>query len=305
MKTHSKSLPTLTARNIIRLWLGTWGLYALLYIIPWFDSYHTGSTAMLIGAVSQTVFWAGSLLTLIVLALYYRGKGTDSKFNPRWLIYICVAAWAAYLLLIGAVGRFVPMLLAGSFMNIASTTFFVAGLTTLPAIVVAFLGLGKQTREQEAQRAANSTALRVLAALIVLALAIGTYAAIRTGWTSVEDGKFVYNNTANGFGCAALALIVALSYLQRDVYWLNRGRTVKLDERQIQERQQVFETSYKLGTALVFVAFCIVFTHKQSLLTMVQHDSFTPGNILWPFANIVMALFALPLLVAAYRKRKA
>jgi hypothetical protein len=295
-----KNFPTISARSVVRIWLAACALFTigsdvLAFIVP-----RTGPIADLTSRILLADFWVGTALTAIVLWLFYQGKAADSKFNPRWIMYVCISAWILYLLLIGS-AQFMPF--SEPYMRITSNAIEIAYLSTVPAIVVAFLGLGKPKTNQRNGKDANPVLLRVIGAAIVAALSIGTYAAVRAVWTPAEDGKFVYNNIANGLGCAALGLTIVLSYLQRDVYWLNHGRATKLDEREIQVRQQVFETSYKLGALLVFAAFCAVFTHRQSLLVMIQHDSSTPGNILWPFANVVIALFALPLLVAIYHKR--
>jgi len=302
-----KQLLTLKPRNIVRTWLGVWGLYALLTYGASFFLPHTGSVAHAVGLLIGLLTWAGTVLTIVVLTLYYLGRVTDSKFNPRWILYACIGAWAAYLLLIGSASvPFLSLLLSSHYGVIYFMMMFIqtASFLTLPAVAIALLGIGKPIRKEKMREPANAVLLQVLASVVIAVLSIGAYAAIRTLWTPADHGKFVYNNLANGLGCSAIVLITILSYLQRDVYWLNRGRVSGLDERQIKERQEVFETSYKIGAILVFAAFCAVFIHRHGLLLAVQHDSETPGNILWPFANLVLALFALPLLVATYKMRR-
>jgi len=297
-----KKLPTISGRATVRIWLIVWALFFAWSGMAPYIAPHTGAIADVAAGLSLACFWAGTALTIIVLWLYYRGKVTDSKFNPRWLPYTCIGAWAAYLALIGS-GRFIPF--SEPFMYAMTMSIQVGSLLILPSIAVLLLGIGRPATPKKVQKQFNPAILRTVGSLIIAALVIGTYAAIRTEWTPIEEGKFVYNNTANGLGFAALALTVLLSYLQRDIYWLSRNKSLKLDERQIQERQQVFETSYKICAILVFAAFCVILTYRSSLIAVVQHDNTTPGNMLWPFANLVTALFALPLLVATYRKHTA
>ncbi|HSX31403.1 MAG TPA: hypothetical protein VLE99_05795 [Candidatus Saccharimonadales bacterium] len=290
-----KTQTILTARNLVRSWLTVWAVWFLWPLVPPFSHMRLPVQA------SQALFWIGALLTVPVFVLFYRGKAEKSRFNPAWIMYVCIVAWCLYLLLIGG-GSVLP--LPGWLLWAFPWAFEIAGLLTLPALVVAFLGIGKRRAETATSRSVSPVVLRLMGSLLVVALAVGTYAAIRTLWTSYTGGKFVYNNLANGCGFAAVALTVILSYLQHDVYWLGRGRTAQLDERQVQERRQVFEASYKLGTLLVFIGLATLFMYKHSLLAMAQNDLATPGDMLWPVANLTCTLFALPLLVAAFRLKQ-
>ena len=292
-----KDLTKLNARSLIRVWLSVWGVYFALGILNAFAQLNS----YVLAGVLWIIFWSGVILTFPVFVAYYRGKATTSKFNPMWIVYTCIGAWGTYLLIIGSV-RFTPFWQPIIFLMMLSRQ--IGALLVLPSLIVAFLGLGKQRTGKEKSVASSHLLLQIIATLVIATLSIGTYAAIRTLWISPEDGKFIYNNTANGAGIVGLALIALLSYLQRDIYWIGRGRSMKLDERELAERRYVFEISHKIGTALVFAALAIVFTHEHSIPTIVRHDSMTPGDMLWPFANLALTLFALPLVVAAYRKRK-
>jgi len=291
------SAKLLTARNLIRGWLTIWSLYFALDAI---ESLPTVSSSVIVHVMS-VLYVVGTVLTVPAFILFYAGKAKNSKFNPIWIVYTCIIAWGIFLLSLGSGYFNVPFSVVIFLLGISH---LVASLLTIPALIVAFLGLIKQRDDKELSRhPVNQPLAQAVAGLTVLALGIGTYAAIHTLGISAENDKFVYNNLANGLGLGAVALIALLSYLQRDIYWLGRGRSLKLDERQLHERQQVFETSYKIGTALVFYALYLLYGYRHSIPTIVRRDSVTPGDMLWPFANLALTLFALPLLVAACKKQ--
>lgn len=112
-------------------------------------------------------------------------------------------------------------------------------------------------------------------------------------------------NISTCAGFTAIVLNFVLSTLQKDIYWVTRKKTVSLDERQLKERQQVFEISYKLGTFLVLIAAYVFAAYIGNIQAIIAHSAYgsVPGHIAWPAYNVVIALFALPLIVAAWRKR--
>lgn len=138
-------------------------------------------------------------------------------------------------------------------------------------------------------------------------IVLSTYAATKSLWYSPLDDnwgdRFIYENIATGVGFAAIVLTFILSALQKDIYWVTRKRTVALDEREVKERQQVFETSYKVG---VFVVLYAAWFFAQTIHTMpaiiANNFNSVPGHLYWLPFNVALLLVVLPLAVAAWKK---
>jgi hypothetical protein len=175
------------------------------------------------------------------------------------------------------------------------------------AAIYFFIDFALRT-DLEENRALQATA-RLLSVLIFGLLAVSTYMAIQSLWVELSDpirNRFVLENTATGTSFAAIVLILFLSTLQKDVYWFTKRKPGTLDERQIQERRAVFETSYKYATVLVIIAAYSIANNLDAIPRVMELNKFSygvPGHIGWPIYNVVIALFAIPLSVAAWRKR--
>jgi hypothetical protein len=226
------------------------------------------------------------------------------KFNPAWIVFTCLAFWAAFLLLLVS-----PSLVDGNNATFAILPFTlsIAALLTLPSVFVIFRGYSN-TDSREA-RLTNSPVPKVIASLILSLIAISIYTAIKSLWIApgdMEENKFVYENIATSTSFASIILVFILSALQKDIYWVTRKKTAILDERQTIERQQVFEDSYKIGTFLVLITALVFAATIDNIQQIIALSTFhrVPGHIsLLPF-NIVITLFALPLILAAFKKRR-
>ncbi|MDQ3065238.1 MAG: hypothetical protein M3Q36_03125 [bacterium] len=150
---------------------------------------------------------------------------------------------------------------------------------------------------------------RVLAQFIVLTLLASTWYGIQSLWIDVSDdtrNRFVLENIATGTTITAAILTLILSTLQSDVYWLTKRRPGTLDERQMRERHEVFETSYKLGA---FLSVLTVWGYVSTIDSVDRIKEFywlsdtLPGHYFIPAYCFVIALVALPLIVAATKKR--
>lgn len=154
----------------------------------------------------------------------------------------------------------------------------------------------------------NKSLAKTIALLVLVSLVVCVYSAIKSLWMSpsidVYFNRFVYENIATGFGFAAIVLALILSTLQRDVYWVAQSKSLKLDERQTKERQQVFELSYKIAAFLVLGAAAYCADTFYLIPAIIANNYGTlPGHLLWLPYSVVIALFALPLIVAAWKKR--
>lgn len=158
-----------------------------------------------------------------------------------------------------------------------------------------------------------------LSLLVIATLAASTGCATYSLGVDVHSttvNRFVYENIAIASGNAAMVLTLILSAVQKDIYWVTRRKSLKLDERQIKERQQVFELSYKLGIGLAVVTALLLTGYSYDILKVLMLDGYVPGSDLarqygvtlpgsfyWPISNLIVGLFALPLLVATWKKR--
>lgn len=126
--------------------------------------------------------------------------------------------------------------------------------------------------------------LKLVAGLILACILLSTYAATKSLWYNLQingsGDRFVYENIATGVGFAAIVLTFILSALQKDTYWITRKKTVALDERQLKERQQVFEASYKLGAFVVlYAAWFFAQTIHNMPAIIAYHSGSVPGHL--------------------------
>lgn len=149
---------------------------------------------------------------------------------------------------------------------------------------------------------------RILAGLILLTVIFGTWFAIQSLWVGAfetDRNKFALENTATGATIAAAVLTLLLSTLQRDVYWMTKRKPGSLDERETYERRQVFEKSYKFGA---FISIVTIWGYLGNLDAVQRIKAFNsasqlPGHYFIPAYCLVISLFALPLIVATWKKR--
>jgi uncharacterized membrane protein (UPF0182 family) len=190
-------------------------------------------------------------------------------------------------------------------LNIPLPLYLAIPVIVVAAVVLLFNAISLRGKQEDA----DSTILsKVVAALIVAALVASTYTAIKSlwigPWDPSYDDKFIYENVATGTGFATIVLVFILSALQKDIYWVTRRNTVRLDERLIKERQQVFETSYKLGAFLVLIVAGYFAKGIRDIQPILANSvRIVPDHLAWLGYHLSIALFALPLIIAAWRKK--
>ena len=154
----------------------------------------------------------------------------------------------------------------------------------------------------------KQAALKIIASLTAIAiLTCAISAAISITKPPFDEAgmKFVYENTATAAGITAWILTVLLSILQKDIYWINRRKNAQFDERLIKERQEIFETSYKIGAFLTVQTILLI---NISVPKMIEIASATnsqsiPGAFYWILISLLTALYALPLTIAAWKNK--
>ena len=185
-------------------------------------------------------------------------------------------------------------------------TMLIAVLWTFAA--AAFIILGPPSKGKESESRAHKVLAQIIAGLILATLIISTLSAIRSFWYRPGDGdyefRFVYENIANGVGLASIALVFILSTMQKHAYWAAYKIRQITDRMILQRRHEVLETSYLVATPIVLLAAFWLSDHLWLLPAIIanNHGS-VPGHIYWIGGNLALLLFALPLIIAAWKRK--
>lgn len=222
--------------------------------------------------------------------------------RPSLMIAACISFWTISVMLLAV----------HSFSNDNSVAFEFLPITLMIAVLLTFatifiLVFGLSTRDPKREDYTHNTMAKVFAGLIVACLVVSTATAIRSLWFSPFGNdfgdRFMYENIATGAGFTAIALTILLSAIQKDIYWVNRKKTVVLDERQLHERREIFEASYKASAVLVLASAIWLSSKLWTIPEIIaNHYDSVPGHIYWLAANITVTIFAMPLILAAWRK---
>lgn len=178
------------------------------------------------------------------------------------------------------------------------------------ALILAVLSItGLASGDPKDERYTTSIFARVISIVIFAAVLICTYAAIKSFWFSPLANnypvRFVYENIATVTGITSLSLTFILSSLQKNIYWATRKNYADLDERQIQDRRNVFEKSYKIAAVLVLVTAWFFTSTVDNISTIISyHYNTIPGHLYWLPINLALTLFALPLILASWKDTK-
>ncbi len=181
---------------------------------------------------------------------------------------------------------------------------FLATGSTMASLLILVKGLS--VREDHSESFTHTPLAKIVGLLVIACVVTSTATAIKSLWLTPSFAKSAFENVATGTLFAAIALVFVLSALQKNIYWVRIAKNSKLDERQLKERQQVFETSYNVGALLIIVAAlwgADVLYNIPNLVSAHYTYGIFPGHLKYPFYNLAVTLFALPLVVAAWRKR--
>jgi hypothetical protein len=220
------------------------------------------------------------------------------------IVSACLVLWSIVLLMLAS-----SSITGGSDLVLAvlSPLLFITVILTIISGIILLEGMS--VAEAKKEKADRQTLTKLIAILIIATVAVSTFAATKGLWYSPLSAnwgdRFVYENIATGAGFASIVLTFILSALQKDIYWLTRrGKSAALDERQLKERREVFEASYRLGTLQVLLAtFVFIKTVHNVPSIMANVHGSVPGHLFWLPLNLTLTFFALPLIVAALRKR--
>ena len=226
------------------------------------------------------------------------------SIKPLWVLSACAVGWTLSLITIISSG-FATSTASAIAQAILPLVLFITTLLTFGSIAMFLFGAFAKDRKNEDYTQSPFT--KLVAALIVLAIIVSTFTGIKSLWYSPLSNnfgdKFIYENITTSVGITGIVLTIILSALQKDIYWVARKKTIKLDERQLHERREVFETSYKLAAFIVLGAVWFINSTSGSLTTILanNHNTF-PSYLHWLGVNLALTLFALPLVVAAWKR---
>ena len=195
--------------------------------------------------------------------------------------------------------------LGAASLEMLSTPFQVALPFCVGAIV--FLAFEYTLQRSEATSEIPRRIAQVISAILLALLAVCFYTATRSLWIGPGDtfaDRFVYENTATATGFAAALTTLLLSTLGRDRYWVARKPEAALDERELKDRLLVIEKSYKIA-AVISIAGLWFFAqtiHNIPAILAINTGQ-VPGHLFWLPGCFVMALFALPPVIGAWKKQ--
>jgi hypothetical protein len=220
-------------------------------------------------------------------------KKLESAFN--WPVALLASMVVALFTLMGSVSLF-----NGNNFLVLATTILAGAFTYLLFMVAGAL----QTEDTATQK----MIARLLTVLIVVAVAVAVKLAITSLWIwPYSRDRSVAENIATAATIIAAIFTLLLNTLQRDIYWLTKRQPGKLSEKEIRERNQVFEMSYKFGAVLTIITLYGYLTHVDSIVQLKKFDSMPglPGHFMIPAYCLVTCLVALPLAVAAWRENSS
>jgi hypothetical protein len=226
---------------------------------------------------------------------------------PRWQKLALLGCGAVFALF----GFTVLSGIAGMNGRLYDAAFYASLVLFPPALLTGSLILASRARllTPKDENPKLHPAARLTAALIVISLALALWFSIQSLWIAPFDvvrDKFVAENIATGAVLTGAILTLILSTLQRDIYWLTKRKPGLLDERQMGDRREVFETSYKFGTLAAAITIWGYLSNLDSIERIKQISvslETIPGHYYIPAYCLVITLFALPLIVAAWRNR--
>jgi hypothetical protein len=151
---------------------------------------------------------------------------------------------------------------------------------------------------------------RALSIIIIMSLAGCCWFAIQSLWISPFDtntNRFELENIATSLLVVGGFSTLILSALQRDTFWFTKRQRGKLDEREMNERREIFEKSYRYSIALVALTLWGYLGYLDRLPVLREIDNIQgthlPGHYFLPAYCLIIALVALPPVLATRRKR--
>jgi hypothetical protein len=224
------------------------------------------------------------------------------RLTTQTTIVAGLICWTLYLLLLVS-----PNAVGGND-TLAALLAFMALPTAILTGVSLFLVLkGLSKKDAKGERLTTSTLAKTLSLLVLGLLILCVYTAIKSLWYGPLDDnwgdRFVYENIATGAGFTAIVSLFFLSALQKNIFWVTGKRVAALDERQRQERYRIFEKSYRMAIIVLLLAASIFLPTIHNIpAIMANNYGAVPGHLYWLPGSIILFFFALPLVLASWKK---
>jgi hypothetical protein len=187
----------------------------------------------------------------------------------------------------------------------ALASFTITLLVGLPLVIASSAILLRRIADRpKAPNFERGLAARTLALLITVGL-IASYVLLdKSLWSAPGDNRYIYESAAIIITLLSLLLVIVLNAVQAEVYWITSRAARTLGKEYEAKRRRVFETSYKLLAVLfVLSAYNLVgYARDAETLTAINFAHF-PESMSWLAFNVIVAAVAMPLLVAAFRRK--
>lgn len=175
------------------------------------------------------------------------------------------------------------------------------------AVFVAFEAALKGDNES----AFSALSKRLMSLLIPSLLAMSSWFAIQSLWVYPFDtvtNRFALENLSTAFLVAGASLVLLLSTMQKDRFWITKRQPGSMDEREIAERQKVMEKSYFFAVATGAVTLWAYLGNISAVDEIKRIDvsmSVMPGHYFFPAYSAIILLFSLPMVIAVWQDKKS
>lgn len=161
-------------------------------------------------------------------------------------------------------------------------------------------------RTDKENTSVRSMVIRCVAGLLVAMLLCGFIIGFISFRVYIPAENYTTSFLANSglpLFYSTLLLIWMLSSLQKDIFWLFPKKIACFDERELRQRQEIFELSYRIG-ALILPLLGIALTLKVEHITnslVGSPQNVALGSFFGIIFTFILAMYALPLLIAAWK----
>lgn len=154
----------------------------------------------------------------------------------------------------------------------------------------------------------NKSLQRLISLFVPVSLALSSWFAVQSLWVYPYDtvpNRFALENLSTAFLVTGATLVLLLSTMQKDRFWITRRQQGSMDEREMSERQKVMERSYFFAVitgAGTLWAYLGNISAVNEINRIDNSLDVLPGHYFFPGYCAVVLLFSLPLIIAVWQK---
>ena len=187
--------------------------------------------------------------------------------------------------------------------------------SSLLKIIPVFLGITVFMLFEAASRSDDENSLskplqRFISLSIPASLALSSWFAIQSLWVYPFDmvtNRFALENLSTAFLVTGATLVLLLSTMQKDRFWITKRQPGSMDEREMSERQKVMERSYFFAVVTGAGTLWAYLGNISAVNEINRIDNsldVLPGHYFFPGYCAVVLLFSLPLIIAVWQKKR-